>query len=58
MDHFLVRACKTIGKIIVNLKIQEEAIASSWFMLAAPMVVINILYLNREDLDDRAILKQ
>ena len=33
----LVRACKTNGEIIVNLKIQEEAISSSCLMLATPM---------------------
>ena len=37
LDNFLVRACKTTGKVIVNFKIQEEAIASSCLMLATPM---------------------
>ena len=35
----MVIGCKTTGKIIVNLKIQEEAIASSCLMLATPIWV-------------------
>ena len=33
------RACKTTNKIIVNLKIQKGEIASSYLMLATPMLI-------------------
>jgi len=44
-DHFVAQACKTLGRIIVNLLVyrkiekQEEAIASSCLVLATPLTI-------------------
>ena len=45
LDHFLVWACKTTGKIIVNLKIQEDAIASSCWLRLCSQSVTTLTYI-------------